>query len=338
MALRKGGAIISLITARAIIVAMILHIKPEIFDMTFKDGSHFRASESFVRRLLHGILGWSIRKATQAAQKRPKDWEDQCERSFFRMAYIVKEEDIPSELLANSDQTQIIYAPGNRMTWAETGSKQVSVVGMEEKRAFTLLVSVAADGTLLPFQAVYQGSTDQSLPKKNAPHYHDVTMAGMKFESSRTKTYWSNQETMQKFVNKILAPYFDATKARLGLPPDQKCLWLIDVWSVHRSDEFRGWMRKHHPRIIIVFVPGGCTGVHQPCDVGIQRALKLSIRKSYHEDVVTELLAQLDAKTEVPKIDDRLGTICDRSVKWLWNAFQALSNPDLVKKVCQHMF
>lgn len=28
---------------------------------------------------------------------------------------------------------QLVYAPGNRMTWAQTGSKQVAVVGMDEK-------------------------------------------------------------------------------------------------------------------------------------------------------------------------------------------------------------
>jgi hypothetical protein len=50
------------------------------------------------------------------------------------------------------------------MTWNQTGSKQVAVVGMDEKQAFTLLVSVAADGTILPFQAIYQGKMKLSLP------------------------------------------------------------------------------------------------------------------------------------------------------------------------------
>jgi hypothetical protein len=44
---------------------------------------------------LHKTLSWSVRKATQAAQKRPANWEAQCEKSFFRKAYIIKERDIP---------------------------------------------------------------------------------------------------------------------------------------------------------------------------------------------------------------------------------------------------
>lgn len=332
--LREKGAPVNLITARAIIIATCLHMEPGIFERKFKDGSTFRASDSFVWKFLHQLLSWSIRKATQAAQKLPKDWEDQCERSVFRKVYVIKEEDIPIELYVNSDQTQIVYAPGNRMTWAETGAKQVAVVGMDEKRAFTLLVSVAADGTILPFQAVYQGKTKLSLPVTTSPNHSDAMKAGFKLEFSGTKTYWSNQETMRAFVNDILAPYFDGRKAELRLPIEQKSLWQIDVWSVHRSTEFREWMRANHPNIVMDFVPGGCTGVHQPCDVGIQRPLKLSIRKSYHEDIVIELLSELDKGGEcTPTLKDSLGVIRNRSVRWMWNAYQALSNKELVSKV-----
>ncbi len=146
---------------------------------------------------------------------------------------------IPASLHANSDQTQVVYAPGNQMTWTPMGEKQVAVVGNEEKRAFTLLVSVVANGTVLPLQAIYQGKTNRSLPNENSPEYQLAASEGnIKFEFSGTSTYWSNQITMRKFVDEILAPYFEKVKIELKRPPHQKSLWLIDVWSVHRSEEF----------------------------------------------------------------------------------------------------
>lgn len=302
--LREVGAPITVITARGIIVASALKFHPNIFDIRFRDGSSFKASESFVREFLRNQLGWSIRHATQASQKKPQNWEDLCERSFFRKAFAIKEEDIPSALYVNSDQTQVVYAPGNRMTWAKKGSKQVALVGAEEKRAFTLLVSVAADGTALPFQAIYQGGTVKSLPSPHAPKMADVKAAGMQLEFSGTKTYWSNQKTMRSFVNGILAPYFEKTKAQLALPPSQKSLWKIDVWSVHQSEKFRTWIKKEHPTILLDYVPGGCTSVQQPCDVGIQRPLKLSIRQSYHEDIVKEMREKLDKTGGIKWVDD----------------------------------
>ncbi len=157
--------------------------------------------------------------------------------------------------------------------------------------------------------------------------------AGFKLEPSGTKTYWSNQKTMRRFVDDILTPYFERRKVEFSLLTEQKSLWQIDVWSVHRSDEFRTWMRTNHPNIIVDFVPGGYTGVHQPCDVGIQRPLKLSIRKSYHEDIVHEFLSELEKGNPTPHLKDQLGILRDRSVRWMWNAYQVLSDEELVRKV-----
>ena len=142
---------------------------------------------------------------------------------------------------------------------------------------------------------------------------------------------------MRDFVNDILAPYFTQQKERLGLSPSQKAMWTIDVWSVHRSKEFRDWMRKTHPNIILDFVPGGCTSIFQPCDVGIQRPFKLSVKRSYHEDIVSEVMCQLQANVEVIQIDSRLGVMRDRSTRWLWNAYQTINNEALVKKVSRFL-
>jgi len=108
------------------------------------------------------------------------------------------------------------------MTWNQTGSKQVAVVGMDEKWAFTLLVSIAANGTILPFQAIYQGKTKLSLPVATSPNYADVIDAGFKLEPSGMKMYWSNQQTMCRFVDDILAHYFERRKVEFSLPTEQK--------------------------------------------------------------------------------------------------------------------
>jgi hypothetical protein len=93
-------------------------------------------------------------------------------------------------------------------------------------------------------------------------------------------------------------------------------------------------MKTNHPNIILDFVPGGCTSVHQPCDVGIQRPLKLLIRMSYHEDLVAKFVEQLNNGSTVFKIDNSIGVLCDHSVGWMLNTFLVLKNKELVKKVC----
>jgi hypothetical protein len=250
----------------------------------------------------------------------------------MRKAYLLKEYDIPAELYANSDQTQRLYAPGDKLTYAETGAKQVTVIGGDEKQAFTTMVSVTSAGRLLPFQGIYHGKTERSCPDPQSTNYRDAIAAGFRFEYSGTKTYWSNQRTMQLFVNHILAPYFETMKAQLGRPPSQRSLWTIDVWSVHRSSEFLGWMSATHPTILIDFVPGGCTGVAQPCDVGIQRPFKHTTNQCFMEDIVNMSLTQIDNNEHIT-IDDRLPILRNASVRWLWKAYEALNKKELVEKV-----
>lgn len=222
------------------------------------------------------------------------------------------------------------------MTYAPCGSQQVSTLGAKEKRAVTVLTSLTNDGHLLPFQTVYKGSSNLSLPKKNSRSMAEARAAGFLFESSHTSTYWSTQATMQNFVNNVLAPYFAAVKLQLGLPLIQCVLWLIDCWSVHRSEEFLSWMAIEHPTIIIMFVPAGCTGLFQPCDVGFQRVFKHALKVSAHNDVVNEVLDQLKCGTPIVdvKVDTTLGILRDRTVHWLWNAFETLNRPEVIKKVC----
>jgi hypothetical protein len=187
----------------------------QIFEREGRDGSHFRCSDSFLHGWLHGTLKWSERKATRAAQKVPDNWEELCERAFFRIAYAIKEEDIPPDLYVNLDQTQGVLAQSTNLTWATTGAKQVSVIGLEEKRAMTIVVSIANSGKLLSFQGVYQGFTDLPCPSKNVRSYTDASDIGIHFVYSGSDTYWSNQCTMRLLIDDIIAPYFDQAKEQL---------------------------------------------------------------------------------------------------------------------------
>ena len=186
----------SVLTVRGVMLATIISKAPEILNAPYHDGATFKASDDFVRKWMRHQLNWSEHKVTQAAQKIPDDWEEKCERSFLWKAYSIKEYDIPSALYVNLDQNQVVYTPGNKMTYAPIGAKQVSLVGGDEKWAFTTMVSIANDGTLLPFQAIYTGLSAASHPSKTATHYDEVMNAGMLLEYSGTAMYWSNMATM----------------------------------------------------------------------------------------------------------------------------------------------
>ncbi|KAF9004426.1 hypothetical protein BDZ89DRAFT_967064 [Hymenopellis radicata] len=307
---------------------------PEVFAIQQSDGSAFRCSESFVQKYLSRQLGWTWRRATKTAKKVPENVNEVLKEAYLREACIIRDNVIPGELRVNTDQTQIVYAQGTTTTWTERNAKQVPTTGRDEKRAFTLVPSISASGEVLPMQAIYHGQTTTSCPSRSAPSYDDAMDLGLRLLPSKSTTYWSTQETMRDLVDNIIAPYFDEKKKELNCDVSQKSLWKIDCWSVHKSREFLDWMKTSHPTIIICFVPGCCTGLWQPLDVGIQRVMKLAIKRASHRDVVAEISAQLDADPDgVIRLDMSIGTLRDRSVGWIVAAIRDISDREFVQKV-----
>ncbi|KAF8303338.1 hypothetical protein DL93DRAFT_2121649, partial [Clavulina sp. PMI_390] len=272
--LRLKGVPLTVPVIRGLIIAQIQHFAPSILTRTQRDGSRFQASDHWVRKFLAETMRWCIQRATKAAQKVPQNWEELLLQTVLRLGWITQRRQIPAELRVNSDQTQVVYQHGASVTWDETGARQVATLGKEEKRAFTLVVGLSASGELLPMQAVYHGKRASSLPSPLSPCYAEAVAAGFSFDLNPVN-YWANHGTMQTYVTKILAPHFRATMDRLGCPPDQEAIWYLDLWPVQTSEEFRSWLWTNYPWIIPVYVPGGCTGLLQPADVGIQRILKL---------------------------------------------------------------
>ena len=128
--LRDAGAPLTLIHIRAIITSHIQQIAPQLLN---ESNSKFKCSDTFVHSFIRAVLNWVPRAPTKAARKQPLDWEDHCRDACYRLAWAIKQWDIPPELIVNMDQTNCLLAQGSSMTYAERGSHQISVTGFEEK-------------------------------------------------------------------------------------------------------------------------------------------------------------------------------------------------------------
>lgn len=334
--LREAGIPVSVQTARGIMLGYIEHDAPELLSATAKDGSRFRCTDAFVRAFLYEHLRWVPRRSTRAAQKTPEDAKEQIWQLFLRMALVIRDAGIRHpDLVINFDQTQVVVADNSARTLDVEGSTQVSVTSKEEKRAWTAVMGVSAAGHVLPTQVIMKGSTDRSLPSRTSPLYDEAIKSGMVF-SFNPKNHWSSLVLMEVYFERIIVPFLVQRKKDLGYDDDQECIVLLDCWSLHRGREFRQLVRTRWPWIRLRYIPGGTTGLAQPCDVGIQRPYKLSIKRSQLLDVTNETLKHLD-NGETPdhlKLDTTIGTLRNRSVAWFVKARKDIDHPDLVKKVC----
>ncbi|KAG1828743.1 hypothetical protein DFJ58DRAFT_719776 [Suillus subalutaceus] len=209
-----------------VIIARITVSCPEIFEATAKDGSKFQCTESWVKKFVHQTLNWTFRRATRAAQKTPSNANQLCLDQFYRLTLTIRDCAIfNASFYVNIDQTNIV----------EVGSKQVAVIGQEEKRAFTVVIGISASGDALPFQVIYCGKTARSLPSKTTPQFKDAQDWAFQLCFSNTDTYWSTFQLMCDYVRNILVPYWTRQKELVGAPDDQECILQLDVWSVHKG-------------------------------------------------------------------------------------------------------
>ncbi|CAK5275046.1 unnamed protein product [Mycena citricolor] len=333
--LRLAGCAVNIVIARSIMMAIMTEMKPEILT------SRFHCSERFVRSFLESTLDWSTRAATRAAKHIPDNASELCERTFFRLVHAIESEHIPAKLIINYDQTGMYLLPNNSQTFEQRGAKQVSVVAKDEKRAYTLGIATACDGSILPLEQVWGGATNRSLPKATADGFADGKTRGFHFTfaaSDKRTSHFSTIKTMKELFKQIFQSYVDSViAADDDLDEDQKWIVYYDIYPVHTSTELREFLHQQFPNLILIYVPGNCTGLLQPQDVGIQRVAKHKLRQGLMEFLVRAYQSQSAAgiKPEDVKFSSSLPVLRDASVRPcvdLYDWFKTSAGHDLIKQ------
>ena len=257
--LRLAGCIVN----RAIVIAaatgVVQHNNPAILSA---HGGPLELGKKWADSILLR-MGFVKRKATKAARKIAPDFTDIKLAFLQRVAEIVRENKVPSELVINWDQTGAKFVPTSQWTLAQQGVKQVDVTGLDDKREMTALLACTLSGSLLPPQLIYAGKTTRCHPVVGFPAGWDI------WHSDR---HWSTEETMLRYVEVVIAQFVEATKQSLGLQPDHCALAIFDVFAAHRCNSVLEALNKHH--IKYTFVPASCTGEIQPLDRTFNAAFK----------------------------------------------------------------
>jgi hypothetical protein len=259
--MRAKGAVVNILVIRLVMRTVVEQTQPELL-------AELTLSHGFISKWAREELGWTWRVKTTAASKLPMDWRQQGIDMAKRIAFNIQVHKVHPSLIINMDQTGVHLAPVDTRTYEVAGSKEVRVIGAEDKRQITACIASSLDGNLLPMQLIFQGKTTACHPPLT-----DAARAAF-VHLTHSPNHWSSQETMQEWINEVLIPYADRRTAEHNLPSDSHIVLVLDVWAVHKSEEFRRFLRTHHPRIHLVFVPPNCTSKLQVADVILQRPFK----------------------------------------------------------------
>lgn len=115
------------------------------------------------------------------------------------------------------------------------GSKQVTVLDLDDKREVIILMTMMLSGKLLPPQVMYAGKTDRCHAKVKFPTDWDVWYC---------KYHWSNEITMLRFLGTAL-PYEETYRSRVG-DANKHALRIFDVFAAHRTKSSAQTSCKQH--------------------------------------------------------------------------------------------
>jgi len=104
--------------------------------------------------------------------------------------------DVPDELTFNADETAIWLTPTASWTMAEKGSPSVAVLGQEDKRCVSALITTSAAGSVLKPTVVWKGTTEQChvITKEEGVH------------QTHTENKWVDPVAMMQHICECLLP------------------------------------------------------------------------------------------------------------------------------------
>lgn len=185
---------------------------------------------------------------------RPEDADAVEDRFFLGTAFIVNKNSIPKGLCFNFDETGISLGDVGKYTMAETASKQVRIIGIEDKRQITVVTATSADAQVLPLGVIWQGTwnSKRAIPK-TAP---GVVPGDWWVE--QTKSHWMDGPACISYLRNLIIPWVNKRRLELGLPKTQKALMIMDTYTSHIMPGVRTWCDENN--ILVRFVVPGFTG------------------------------------------------------------------------------
>lgn len=242
--LRKAGGVVNSLIVIAAAKGVINHEDPTLLR---ENGGSLEIGKKWAQSVL-SRMGYARKKATKAARKLPADFEMVRDEFIHRVKDAVVESKIPPEFIINFDQTGVKIIPSGEWTMDRIGEKQVlysalftdcivvtlchysttlvmytrvnvtelvlcilqvSVIGVDDKREITALLSISMDGKMLPCQIIYAGKTKRCIPEINFPPQWHVTYSD---------NHWSTAQTMLDYADNILIPYVRKLRYQHAMP------------------------------------------------------------------------------------------------------------------------
>jgi hypothetical protein len=236
---------------------------------------------AMVRRFLrsNGIV---IRQTTHKSQDDPRTKHETAHAFLATTRALICQSNRSNAFIINMDQTPYNPKDTQAKTLAKRGAKTVNAREMKTSVGrVSALLAVCADGTKLMPLIVMKGKVGGSIERE----FKDFPTS-CKFIIQDNA--WTDERVMLYWVDNVLRPYVE--KAPAGIVP----YLLLDKYKCHYQGSVANAIEDLGVEWDII--PGGCTGLVQPIDVGIGKPWKYRMRNRVEEWTMTRTTDRVKPK------------------------------------------
>ena len=258
---------------------------------------HFTARCSAIKRFLsaHSLV---YRMGTHETQRRPEEVATEAAEYMALVRQLLVGPHRDRRFILNMDQTPAWFSMSRKRTLEVIGVKTVHIrTSTNDTKRVTVAVTIASDGTVLPLMLVFKGERTGRIATTEFSTYPTT------HHYRCQKKAWMDEQVMLDWVDDVLKPYI-ATAPEHVIP-----VLILDSYRCHMMASVV--TRIQELGVEVMHIPGGCTSLCQPVDVGFNKPFKDRIRRQWVSWMIAE--GVIHGTTSSPTRRDVVGWV-DRAV------------------------
>ena len=224
-----------------------------------------RAKDMTVRRFLarHRIV---LRAVTHECQRPPETLRQEAKDFISFAKSKLTGVNRCQKYILNMDQTPIFFDMSSGRTLNTAGERTVNGrTSTSATMRVTVAVTVTASGDFLKPIIIFKGKPGARIERNEFPTFHDSN-----FYACQERA-WMDERVMRMWIHLVLKPHVETA------PPEIQPVLLLDSYRCHLMATVVNDIEDLG--VEIIHIPGGCTGLCQPVDIGIGKPLKSRARQ-----------------------------------------------------------
>ena len=172
----------------------------------------------------------------------------------------------------NMDQTPLWFSYHCSKTLQKRGAKTVHVrKSTDDTRRATAALTCNAAGDFLRPMIIFKGTANGRIVKTELPSFDPTS------DYLCQKNAWMDERCMLIWADECLGSYLRLRPPPAGIVP----VILLDSYRCHLMGSVVRAIQELG--VEVIHIPGGCTGLLQPLDVGLNKPFKGRVRASWEE-------------------------------------------------------